>query len=65
MRSQRTQSPSLLHSPSFGLPGSWNLQGGSSFGPEVAVGFTPIQNWLEIEAKCNAALHPSHNRIGY
>jgi hypothetical protein len=34
----------------LGAAGSWNLQGGSSFGPDVAVEFTPIENWLEIEA---------------
>jgi hypothetical protein len=29
----------------------WNVKGGTpSFGPDVAVEFTPIENWLEIEA---------------
>jgi hypothetical protein len=29
----------------------WNVRGGAaSFGPDVAVEFTPIENWLEIEA---------------
>ena len=35
----------------FGGAGSWNLPGGgSSFGANVAVEVTPIENWLEIEA---------------
>jgi hypothetical protein len=30
---------------------SWNVKGGSpAFGPDFAVEFTPIENWLEIEA---------------
>jgi hypothetical protein len=28
----------------------WSLHGGSSFGPSVAIEFTPIEQWLEIEA---------------
>jgi hypothetical protein len=35
----------------IGGAGDWGLKdGGSSFGPTVAVEFTPIKNWLEIEA---------------
>ena len=35
----------------LGGAGSWNIKdGGASFGPTVAVEFTPIENWLEIEA---------------
>jgi hypothetical protein len=35
----------------IGNAGEWGLQnGGSSFGPTVAVEFTPIEHWLEIEA---------------
>jgi len=35
----------------FGGAGSWNIKdGGGSFGPTVAVEFTPIEKWLEIEA---------------
>jgi hypothetical protein len=35
----------------LGGAGSWNIKdGGTSFGPTVAVEFTPIENWLEIEA---------------
>ena len=30
---------------------SWNVKGGAAtFGPDFAVEFTPIENWLEIEA---------------
>jgi hypothetical protein len=34
----------------FGGTGSWDVKGGSSFGPAVAVEVTPIENWLELEA---------------
>jgi hypothetical protein len=35
----------------LGGAGSWNIkEGGASFGPTVAVEFTPIENRLEIEA---------------
>lgn len=35
----------------IGAVPSWTLHGGgTSFGPTVAVEFTPIKNWLEIEA---------------
>jgi hypothetical protein len=35
----------------LGGAGSWNLNdGGSSFGADLAVEVTPIENWLEIEA---------------
>jgi hypothetical protein len=35
----------------LGGAASWNIKGGgSSFGPTFAVEFTPIENWLEIEA---------------
>jgi len=33
----------------IGGSGNWSLPGASSFGPTVAVEFTPIENWLEIE----------------
>lgn len=34
-----------------GGAGNWNVKGGgSSFGPAFAVEFTPVKNWLEIEA---------------
>lgn len=35
----------------LGAAGSWNVKGGgASFGPTVAVEFTPIEHWLELEA---------------
>jgi hypothetical protein len=35
----------------LGGAASWNLKdAGSSFGPDVAVEVTPIENWLELEA---------------
>jgi len=35
----------------IGSSGEWGLSGGGlSFGPTVAVEFTPIEHWLEIEA---------------
>jgi hypothetical protein len=35
----------------LGGAASWNLKGGgSSFGPDLAVEVTPIENWLELEA---------------
>jgi hypothetical protein len=33
----------------IGGSGNWNLSDPSSFGPTVAIEFTPIENWLEIE----------------
>jgi hypothetical protein len=39
---------------------SYNLKGGSSFGPSAAVEFTPIENWLELEAGV-APLFQSHH----
>jgi hypothetical protein len=34
----------------LGAAASWNLSGGSSFGPNIAAEITPIENWLELEA---------------
>jgi hypothetical protein len=35
----------------IGGAGDWSVnEGGSSFGPTVAVEVTPIENWLELEA---------------
>ena len=34
----------------LGGAASWNLSGGSSFGPDLAIEVTPIENWLELEA---------------
>jgi hypothetical protein len=33
----------------IGGSGNWSLSDPSSFGPTVAIEFTPIENWLEIE----------------
>ena len=33
----------------IGGSGNWSLSGPFSFGPTVAIEFTPIENWLEIE----------------
>jgi hypothetical protein len=32
-----------------GAANSWNISGGSSAGGDIAVEFTPIENWLEME----------------
>jgi hypothetical protein len=34
----------------LGGAGEWGLPGSSSFGPSAAVEFTPVKDWLEIEA---------------
>jgi hypothetical protein len=34
----------------LGGAASWNPGGGLSFGPDIAVEATPIENWLELEA---------------
>ena len=35
----------------IGGTAGWSLnRGGSSFGPDAAVEFTPVENWLELEA---------------
>jgi hypothetical protein len=34
----------------LGGAGEWGFPGTSSFGPSAAVEFTPIKDWLEIEA---------------
>lgn len=34
----------------LGGAASYDLTGGSSFGPDFAIEFTPIENWLELEA---------------
>jgi hypothetical protein len=39
----------------IGRAGGWNLKGGElSFGPDLAVEITPIENWLELEAGTSA-----------
>lgn len=37
-----------------GGAGQWDLKGGSSYGPSVAVETTPIENWLELEGGATA-----------
>lgn len=34
----------------LGADAEWGVPGASAFGPSAAVEFTPIKNWLEIEA---------------
>ena len=34
----------------LGGAGEWGVPGASSYGPSAAVEFTPIKDWLEIEA---------------
>ena len=34
----------------IGAAGDWGLNGGSSYGPSLAVEVTPIEHWLELEA---------------
>ena len=38
--------------------------GGSSFGPDLAVEVTPVENWLELEAGVYAAFRSSLDRMG-
>ena len=41
----------------IGGSGNWSLSDPSSFGPTVAIEFTPIESWLEIESapgRCSA-----------
>jgi hypothetical protein len=43
----------------LGAAAEWSLaNGGSSFGPTAAVEFTPIKNWLEIEAGVTSLFSP-------
>jgi hypothetical protein len=43
----------------LGGAGEWGLtDGGASFGPMAAVEFTPIKNWLAIEAGLTSLLRP-------
>jgi hypothetical protein len=41
----------------LGGAGEWGLPGASSFGPSAAVEFTPIKDWLEIEAGVSPLFH--------
>jgi len=42
----------------LGGAGSWNRNGGSSFGADVAAEITPIENWLELEAGVTTLFSP-------
>lgn len=45
----------------IGGAGEWGLRdGGSSFGPTIAVEVTPIKNWLEIEAGVSSLFGSGH-----
>jgi len=41
----------------LGGAGEWGLPGASSYGPSAAVEFTPIKDWLEIEAGFGPMFH--------
>ena len=41
----------------FGPAGEWGLPGTSSYGPSLAVEFTPIKDWLEIELGAARMFH--------
>ncbi len=41
----------------LGAAGEWGLPGASSSGPSLAVEFTPIKDWLEIEAGVGPMFH--------
>ena len=49
---QAEEEPSAI--VELGGAGEWGLPGSSSFGPSAAVEFTPIKDWLEIEAGVSA-----------
>jgi hypothetical protein len=41
----------------LGAAGGWGLPDASSYGPSLAVEFTPIKDWLEIEAGVSPMFH--------
>jgi hypothetical protein len=41
----------------LGPAGEWGLPGTSSYGPSLAVEFTPIKDWLEIEVGAARMFH--------
>jgi hypothetical protein len=41
----------------LGAAGEWGIPGASSYGPSLAVEFTPIEDWLEIEAGAARMIH--------
>ena len=44
----------------LGPAGEWGLPGPSSYGPSLAVEFTPIKDWLEIEVGTARMFHGGH-----
>ncbi len=44
----------------LGAAGEWALPGASSYGPSLAVEFTPIKDWLEIEVGVARMFHGGH-----
>jgi hypothetical protein len=45
----------------LGAAGEWGLPGASSYGPSLAAEFTPIKDWLEIEAGVGRMFHGSRS----
>jgi hypothetical protein len=41
----------------LGAAGEWGLPAASSYGPSLAVEFTPVKDWLEIEAGVGPMFH--------
>jgi hypothetical protein len=41
----------------LGATGEWGLPGAASYGPSIAVEFTPIKDWLEIEVGLGPMFH--------
>ena len=49
----------------LGAAGEWSLQhGGSSFGPNVAIEYTAIEHWLEIEVGFTPLFAHGHAELG-
>jgi hypothetical protein len=44
----------------LGPAGEWGLPGPSSYGPSLAVEFTPIKDWFEIEVGAARMFHGGH-----
>ncbi|PAY03865.1 hypothetical protein CK489_36865 [Bradyrhizobium sp. UFLA03-84] len=48
----------------LGGAGEWGLPGASSHGPSLAVEFTPIKDWLEIEGGVDRMFHSGRGEWG-
>jgi hypothetical protein len=48
----------------LGVAGEWGLPGASSYGPSVAVEFTAIKGWLEIEVGLGPMFHSGRTEWG-